>query len=126
MSREPPAEEDVLPGVVGRDQAEQITRLDFLRRNSRSDSRVGTQASGSKDAAIQDDDDDAVARVGGELEPLARARGTPPVRRPAAARRPGRIRTLDRLRLAVLEDLEIVAGQPFDDPPLDRRDRRRR
>ena len=90
-----------------------------LRRNVRSASRVGTHAAGIEDAAFQDDDDDAIARVGGELEPFARRQVRPPliVRRPRVG--PDELERLDRLRLAVFEDLKFVARQPFDDTPLD-------
>ena len=81
---EPPAEKDVLPGVLGRDQSQQIARLDFApqeraQRLSRRDPPGGVE-----NATFQDDDDDAVARVGRELEPFARGEA----RRQFIVRRP--------------------------------------
>ena len=89
-----------------------------LRRNARSASRAGIQP-GGRERRFQHDDDDAIARIGGELEPFARGEVGRPfiVGRPRVG--PDELEPLDRLRLAVLEDLEFVARQPFDDPPLD-------
>ena len=72
--------------------------------------------------AIDDDDEDAVARIGGELEPASSAsRGS---RRSASGVQVSKVmysEALDRLRLAVLEDLEVVLRQSFDDPAVFRR-----
>ena len=68
--------------------------------------------------SIEIDDEEAIARIGGLALTVGDRRGVPPIRVNRARGEGDELEGLDRLRLAVLEDLEVLRRQPLDEPVL--------
>ncbi len=116
--RQAPSDDQIGPRAIRRDQAHQIPGADLSIEKVVEIFPRHAPLRPIEDGAVDHDDHDAVAGIGGQLQPLARRE-----HRPAIARRVegDEVGCGDGLKLAVLEELEVVLGQAADDAAVESR-----
>ena len=109
------AEHQIRHALLGRQDTEEVLRSEDVVQEGNQRHPHPVRTAEINVEVVKIDDEDAVRRIGGELEAFALRVGIPALADRVVLRKPNELERFDLLRNAVLEDLEVVRRQPLDD-----------